>query len=117
MIDLLFFLVLGHFFGDFALQSDRVAAEKQKSQKVLVYHVIIYTLIIAISLFIGLYLNGSNAFFSTATLIVLLVVFTGHWIQDYLKAFHFNGTKQAFYFDQGVHILVLFIIRILVYDG
>lgn len=117
MVDLLFFLVLGHFFGDFALQSDRVAAEKQKSQKVLAYHVAMYTIVIALSLFIGLYLNGSNAFFSAATIVVLLVIFAGHWIQDYLKAFRFNGTKQAFYFDQGIHILVLFIIRILVYDG
>jgi len=116
MVDLLFFLILGHFFGDFALQSDRVAAEKQKSQKVLTYHVAIYTLIIAISLFAGLYLNGSDAFLSRATIVVLLVVFGAHWVQDYLKAFRFNGTKQAFYFDQGIHLLVLFIIRIFVYD-
>ena len=39
MVDLLFYLLLGHFFGDFALQTDRVAAEKQGSIKVLTYHV------------------------------------------------------------------------------
>lgn len=117
MLDLLFFLILGHFFGDFALQSDRVAAEKQKSQKVLFYHVVIYTLVIALSLMIGLYLNKSNDFFQPVTVLVLMAVLVAHWIQDYLKAFRFNGTKQAFYFDQGIHILVLFMIRIFVYNG
>lgn len=117
MIDLLFFLILGHFFGDFALQSDRVAAEKQKSMKVLTYHVVLYTFVVACFLFVGLYLNNSNAFLTGATAIVLVVILVAHWIQDYLKAFHFNGTKQAFYLDQAMHVLILFIIRILVYNG
>ena len=51
------------------------------------------------------------------TVAVIPVVFVAHWIQDYLKAFKFNGTKQAFYVDQAVHVLVLFAIRILAYNG
>ena len=117
MVDLLFFLLIGHFLGDFALQSDRVAARKQQSKKVLTYHVALYTLVIALSIFVGLLLNGSTAFFELTTLAVLAVVFVAHWIQDYLKAFKFNGTKQAFYFDQAVHVLILFAIRILAYNG
>ena len=117
MVDLLFFLILGHFVGDFALQSDRVAAEKQKSLKVLTYHVFLYTIVVAGFLFAGLYLHGDSSFFTGATAIVLAIVLAAHWIQDYLKAFHFNGTKQAFYLDQAVHVLILFIVRILVYNG
>lgn len=117
MVDLLLFLLLGHFLGDFALQSDRVAAEKQQSKAVLSYHVVIYTLVITAALFVGLLLNGSQAFFTLTTVAVIPVVFVAHWIQDYLKAFKFNGTKQAFYVDQAVHVLVLFAIRILAYNG
>lgn len=117
MVDLLFFLLMGHFLGDFALQSDRVAARKQQSKKVLTYHVVLYTSVIMFAIFIGLLYNGSMAFFTVTTLAVFAVVFVAHWIQDYLKAFKFNGTKQAFYFDQAVHVLVLFAIRIFAYNG
>ncbi len=117
MVDLLFYLVLGHFFGDFALQTDRVAEEKKSSLGVLTYHVAMYTLTVAVFLFFGLYMNDSNAFFQLSTAVVLVVIYVAHWIQDYLKAFKFNGTKQAFYFDQAVHVLVLFVIRIFVYNG
>ncbi len=117
MVDLLFFLLMGHFLGDFALQSDRIAARKQQSRKVLTYHVALYTVILGATLFIGLTLNGNHSFFTVTTLVVLPVVFVAHWIQDYLKAFKFNGTKQAFYFDQAVHVLILFAIRILAYNG
>lgn len=117
MVDLLFFLLLGHFFGDFALQSDRVAEEKKSSIGMLTYHVAMYTLTAAVFLFFGLYMNNSDAFFQLITALSLVVIFIAHWIQDYLKAYKFNGTKQAFYFDQAIHILVLFLIRIFVYNG
>ncbi|UCE25089.1 MAG: DUF3307 domain-containing protein [Candidatus Zixiibacteriota bacterium] len=117
MVDLLFFLILGHFFGDFALQSDRVAQRKQESTKILTYHVVLYTLVLALSLFLGLWHNGSDGFFSVATVAVLAVILVAHWLQDYLKAFKFNGTKQAFYLDQAIHIAILFVVRILVYNG
>jgi hypothetical protein len=117
MIDLLFYMILGHFFGDFALQTDRVAAEKGKSKVVLTYHVTLYTLTLTAFLLFGLLMNGDNSFFSWITLVVVAVIFVAHWTQDYLKAFKFNGTKQAFYLDQAVHILILFLIRIMVYNG
>lgn len=117
MVDLLFYMILGHLFGDFALQTDRVAGEKGKSKKVLTYHVFLYTITVAVFLLIGLSMNGDDSFFTWATLVVVAVVFAAHWIQDYLKAFKYNGTKQAFYLDQAIHILILFVIRILVYNG
>ncbi len=117
MVDLLFYLLLGHFFGDFGLQTDRVAAEKQGSIKVLTYHVTLYTLVVTVFLYAGLLLTGQNTFLSITTVGVLVVIFVAHWIQDYLKAFRFNGTKQAFYLDQAMHVLILFVIRIFVYNG
>jgi hypothetical protein len=117
VVDLLFFLILGHFIGDFALQSDRVANDKQQSKKVLSYHVAVYTLVLALSLYAGLSLSGSGAFFSLVTPFVLAAIFVVHWVQDYLKSFKFNGTKQAFYLDQAVHVLILFAVRIIIYNG
>jgi len=117
MVDLLFYLLLGHFFGDFALQTDRVAAEKQRSLKVLTYHVTLYSLVLMVFLYAGLLLNGQNTFLSITTIWVVVGVFIAHWIQDYLKAFKFNGAKQAFYLDQAMHVFILFVIRIFVYNG
>ncbi|MEW5994806.1 MAG: DUF3307 domain-containing protein [Candidatus Zixiibacteriota bacterium] len=112
MVDTLFFLLLGHFLGDFAFQSDQVAEGKRTSRLVLTRHVFIYTLTIAAALALGLHLNGSEAFFSVLTIAVLAILFVQHWTQDFLKSHRFNGTRQAFYVDQGLHLLVLFLIRV-----
>jgi len=111
MVDTLFYLLLGHFFGDFALQSDGVARGKKTSKRTLTFHVFLYTLTIGCALAIGLHLHDSNEFFSTFTIAVLAFLFIQHWIQDFIKSQKFNGTKQAFYVDQGIHVLVLFLIR------
>jgi len=117
MLDLLWFLLLGHFLGDFAFQSDRTAKIKGASKLTLTGHVTLYTVCIALVLLIGLNLNGSDEFFSTSTTLILIAIFASHWIQDFVKANRFNGTKQGFYFDQALHVLVLFVIRIYVYNG
>ncbi|MBN4076630.1 DUF3307 domain-containing protein [Gemmatimonas aurantiaca] len=117
MLDLLWFLLLGHYLGDFALQSDAMARTKGSSKRTLTEHVTIYTLCIAASLGIGLQLSGSDAFVSSITLIVLLVLFAEHWIQDLIKETKFNGSKQAFFVDQGLHVAILFLMRIFVFDG
>jgi len=115
MPDLLFFLLLGHFLGDFALQSDLVAQQKPHSRLMLTYHVAYYTLIITLSLIVGLLVNNQEGFFTGMTVAVLIFVFVTHWLQDLIKGLKFNGTKQAFFVDQALHILVLFAIRILYY--
>lgn len=115
MPDLLFFLVFGHIAGDFALQSDQMAATKGDSKSVLAWHVSIYTLCIAASLWIGLFLNGLDSFFTLTTLAVMVSLWIVHWLQDLTKVRRFNGTKQAFFVDQTIHLLQLYLIRILIY--
>jgi len=115
MPDLLFLLLMGHILGDFALQSDHMARHKGESKTVLSWHVTIYSLCIAASLWVGLYLHGSERFFSLATLVVMAVLWIVHWCQDYLKVTRFNGSKQSFFVDQALHLLMLYLIRIFVY--
>ncbi|MCK4856909.1 MAG: DUF3307 domain-containing protein [candidate division Zixibacteria bacterium] len=117
MLDLLFFLFLGHIFGDFAFQSDRMASEKTSSRKVLTCHAIIYTLTVAVFLFLGLLHNNSDAFLRVSTLVIMIFLFVEHWLQDYAKAGLFNSSKQGFYLDQALHLLLLLVIRVLVYNG
>ncbi len=117
MPDLLFFLLLGHFLGDFALQTDVMARDKGCSQSVLSKHVAMYTLTIGVALAVGLYLSGSDAFLTPTTAAVLIVVFVEHWIQDFSKPALFNAGKQGFFIDQALHVLVLFIVRVVVYGN
>jgi hypothetical protein len=116
MIDLLFFLLLGHFCGDFALQSDGMASRKNGSRSALTVHVLVYTLTLGVFLIIGLALNGYPSIFSLRTAGVLLVVLAVHWLQDLIKSEKFNLSKQAFYIDQAIHLITLFAIRILFFD-
>jgi uncharacterized membrane protein YphA (DoxX/SURF4 family) len=115
MPDLLFFLLFGHFVGDFALQSDKMAATKGESRRVLTWHVSIYTLCIAGSLWIGLFLKGSEIFLTLTTLIVIVALWGIHWLQDFIKMTRYNGDKQAFFVDQALHLLQLYLIRIFIY--
>jgi cation transport ATPase len=115
--DLLFFLLVGHYVGDFALQTDRIADRKQRSTGALTLHVTIYTLTIAVFLALGLSLQRSTDFFRFATAYVLAFIFAGHWLQDRLKSRLFNGSKQAYYIDQSIHIIILFAIRVFIYNA
>ncbi len=117
MPDLLFFLLVGHYVGDFALQTDRIADQKQRSAGALTIHVIIYTLTVAAFLALGLFLQGRSDFFQLITAYVFILIFAGHWLQDLLKSRHFNGNKQAYYIDQSIHIIILFAIRVFVYNA
>jgi hypothetical protein len=51
------------------------------------------------------------------TLQVLVAIGVIHWVQDLIKARKYNGSKQAFYVDQAIHVSILVIIRIYVYGG
>lgn len=117
MVDLLFFLLIGHYVGDFALQSDRIAQNKGVSKVFLSWHVLIYTATLASFLAWGLSLNDDRSFMSLTTLLVLVAVYLIHWIQDFIKERKFNGSKHAYYVDQSIHIIVLLIVRIYVYGG
>lgn len=112
MPDTLFFLLLGHVFGDFALQTDRMAKEKAANRRVLSSHVLVYVLTIGAFWWLGEFLNHRSGFPNWVTAIVLAVLYLQHWLQDSIKATKFNGSKQALFIDQAVHLSVLYIIRL-----
>ena len=53
--DFLYILLIGHFLGDFYLQSDKLAREKEKSLKAFFVHSLIYslTIIVLVTLVFG----------------------------------------------------------------
>ncbi len=114
-MDVLFFLILGHIAGDYAFQSDFMAANKRISKAVLSYHVFVYTLIIWIFLFLYSILYQPGLFVETATLLFLIALYAQHWFQDYFKSRYKNGSKQMYYIDQFAHLAVLYIYRIFIY--
>lgn len=116
MLDLLWFLLLGHIFGDFAFQSDETVLLKRTSNRTLTLHVLLYTLTIALFLFVGLAYVKNEQFFTLLTAMILAAIFVEHWVQDLLKERRFSGSKQSFYFDQALHVLVLFAVRIFFYN-
>ena len=117
MIDPLFLLILGHFFGDFAFQTDTMAAKKHLSLGILTLHVAIYTVTIGFFLWLAMLLANRQDFASLSLLGLLAIVFVTHWLQDYVKPRHFNGSRQGFYFDQALHLSLLFVVRLIVFPG
>jgi hypothetical protein len=114
-MDILFFLILGHLAGDYALQTDRMAAEKGKSIAALSLHVAVYVITLwffflfySLIYHPGLYLQG-------ATFLFLAALYIQHWGQDFLKSRYRNGSKQLYYLDQVLHLAVLYIYRIFIY--
>jgi hypothetical protein len=112
MPDVLFFLLLGHVFGDYALQTDHMAKTKGTSKVVLSLHVLVYTITIGASWWLGIALTKSPEFFTVTHLFVLCALYVQHWLQDYLKTAKSNGSKQGFFIDQALHIAALYVIRI-----
>jgi hypothetical protein len=113
MPDVLFFLLLGHFVGDYAFQSDRMAQNKGLSLAVLSQHVLIYTVTVGVFWWIGKLLNQEKHFLSWATAGVLTGIYLLHWLQDFLKSRLINGGKQSYYVDQAIHVTLLYLVRIL----
>jgi uncharacterized membrane protein len=114
-MDVLFFLILGHFCGDYAFQTDRMAEKKKSSKLALSYHVLIYTLCIWAFLAIYSLLYHPGLYFHTATLIFLTFLLFEHWIQDFLKSRITSCSKQAYYIDQILHIALLYLYRIFIF--
>lgn len=111
-MDLMFFLLLGHFCGDYALQSDYIATRKKNSKSVLALHSAIYTATIWATIFIHSLLYGSGLAFSVTTLIFIAALFIQHWLQDFYKGRNVEHSKQLYYVDQALHLVVLYIYRI-----
>jgi hypothetical protein len=111
MPDVLFFLLLAHIFGDYALQTDYMAKMKGSSKKVLSIHVLIYTVTIGAFWWLGKFLTKSPNFPAPVDLVVLAALYVQHWLQDYVKTTKSNGGKQWMFVDQALHISALYIIR------
>jgi hypothetical protein len=116
-MDILFFLILGHLVGDYALQTDFMAENKGKSPLVLSAHVAIYVASLwAFFMFYSI-LYQPGLFFKLATLLFLGFVYIEHWLQDYLKNRHKECSKQMYYLDQVLHISILYFYRIFIYPN
>lgn len=114
-MDLIMYLLLGHFLGDFALQSDYMAQKKTNCMRVLTFHVLIYVLVIAAVLSLHSLLTQRNYFLSWTVLILLGILFAVHWVQDYLKGHVLPKTKQVYYADQILHVALLYALRVIIY--
>lgn len=111
----MFFLILGHLAGDYALQSDYVAANKGKSTAILSYHVFIYVITIWITVLSYSLLYQPGLFLQASTVLFMTALYIQHWLQDFLKSRYQNGSKQAYYVDQVMHLLILYIYRVFIY--
>jgi hypothetical protein len=114
-MDILFLLILGHLFGDYAFQTDSMATQKKHSLLMLTYHVAVYVICIwaAFAVYAELYQPG--LFFNWITLIFLVILFVQHWLQDFLKSRYNNGSKQTYYLDQVLHLAMLYVYRIFIF--
>ncbi|MEW5873891.1 MAG: DUF3307 domain-containing protein [Candidatus Zixiibacteriota bacterium] len=110
-MDMMWFLMLSHLVGDYALQTDGMALRKGGSRKVLTLHVLLYIVTLALTLAIYAYFTGRFAFLSPRVLAALIAIFALHWIQDDIKARRFSDSRQAYYIDQALHIIQLFLLR------
>lgn len=113
MPDVLFFLILGHIFGDFALQTDYMAKNKGNDKKVLSLHVLVYVVTVGIFWWLGAVLGGNMLFPDAYAALILVGLYIQHWLQDFIKSNKTNGGKHAFFVDQAAHLAILYLIRII----
>lgn len=98
MLEILLYLLTGHFIGDFAFQTAWMYAEKGKLWKANFAHAAVYTSVILIVVRIGM---GSIPISISA----LALIAVSHFIIDPLKARW--GIIKYFWLDQLLHIAVL----------
>jgi hypothetical protein len=113
MIDLLFKLIIGHAFADFAFQSDVMAKGKNKNNKTIppigqkyfpcwTYWLTAHALV-----------NCGVIYLITNNAGLALIEFISHWIIDYNKC----DNKLTVHQDQALHFMTLLIIAILYWWG
>lgn len=100
-------LVIGHFIGDFVLQSSKTAAEKQRYRSKLFNHCLLYTFVMAAVLLASSDLENFG--------VQVIVIGLSHLAIDFARAFYdkrANDRDQLFsYFaDQILHFTVIFIV-------
>jgi hypothetical protein len=115
-MDILFFLILGHLIGDYALQTDYMASHKKNSRAILTRHVVIYAASVWAMIAAYSFLYRPGLFIKLATIIFVAVLFIQHWLQDFIKNRYNNGSKQWYYIDQVLHLVILFAYRIFIFQ-
>jgi hypothetical protein len=113
-MDVMWYLLLAHLIGDYALQSDRMAAQKGQHLSVLTWHVAVYTSCIGVTLWIVAATTGAFEFLAWIPAGLLLPLYALHWTQDLIKGRYFSHSKQAYYADQVLHLAQLYAIRLLI---
>ena len=111
-MDSMWFLILGHFLGDYAFQSDRMAEKKVENSGPLVIHALIYALTVAAVYYCGLLLTGRGISSTLLFILAFAGIFVVHGLQDLVKARMFSCSRQAYYLDQGLHVIQIFVIRL-----
>lgn len=104
-IEVILWIILGHYIADYPLQGDFLAQTKGKYFYSLLAHSIIYGLSIALVF----KLLGLFAIWKAFVLVVI------HIIIDYKKATAKNKDKALasyLYIDQGLHLIINFILAI-----
>ena len=113
-MDLIIFFLLGHYVGDFGLQTDRMASMKKKSVAYLTLHVLTYTIVIILSFALYWLLEGfQNPPSRTLLVILAVLMFMTHWAQDYVKS-RLGSSRQLYYLDQSLHMFMLVVFRYII---
>lgn len=115
-MDVLFFLILGHIAGDYAFQTDYMAAGKRTSKAILSYHVLVYISTIWVFIIFYSLLYQPGLYIEAITFVFLAGLYIQHWFQDFFKSRYANGSKQMYYLDQFMHLAVLYVYRIFIYQ-
>ncbi len=111
-MDPLFFFFLGHIIGDYALQTDTMAANKREFSGLLILHAAIYSATILASAFVHDLFYRPSIFL--AALPWIIPIFALHIFQDFIKGKYFSKSRQCYYIDQAVHLMALYALRIIV---
>jgi len=105
-------LVIGHFIGDFYLQTDNIAKEKQSNDKVLAKHSFLYGLAIFFSSIFIIIPKEKMKYFLFAVAIAVL-----HYAVDFIKRIiekkenpKINNNVVVFLADQIIHIVMMLVI-------
>jgi hypothetical protein len=109
-MDPLFFFLLGHIFGDYALQTDRMAQSKHILNGYLVLHGTLYMVMIAAAALVHDLFYNPAIFSAVLPWLVPLMIL--HIVQDLVKAKYFKKSRQVYYLDQALHLAALYALRI-----
>lgn len=101
-MEILLWLVAGHFLGDFPFQGEWMANQNGKSWEINLYHALVYTATVLVTAKIG----GLNL-----PLSAIAILATSHFLIDPLKA-RWNIVKHI-WIDQILHLVVIGLVTLL----